>query len=223
MTALGILRDKVNCANAHILGILSLFAAASLLAFGTASAETGVGTDIFKVILTIIGADKVESGDIVALVTVNDHSRVKFFELQKGDLNIRGSNTSESSTATMNNKLIEYVATFPNVTVSSGDQYKACVLPLKSLKIICVEGHNSPAKRPEFVDISLNSTKNSSNEDGSTEGTVTNQSALVSSSGLDSSSSSDAEKQHKKKKSDKVDEATTTTDIDPAFNIDQNP
>lgn len=55
--------------------------------------------------------------------------------------------------------IIEYVAKFPNVTVNAGDEYKACVLPLTNLdadSLICTTGHNSPATRPEFVDLSLN-------------------------------------------------------------------
>jgi hypothetical protein len=54
--------------------------------------------------------------------------------------------------------IIEYVATFPNVTVNAGDEYKACVLPVKTLQLICTTGNNSPAHRPEFVDLSLNTT-----------------------------------------------------------------
>lgn len=54
--------------------------------------------------------------------------------------------------------IIEYVATFPNVTVSTDAQYKACVLPVKTLEPICTTGSNSPAFRPEFADISLNTT-----------------------------------------------------------------
>jgi hypothetical protein len=50
------------------------------------------------------------------------------------------------------------VATFPNVTVNAGEQYQACVLPVKTLEPICTTGNNSPAARPEFVDISLNTT-----------------------------------------------------------------
>ena len=55
--------------------------------------------------------------------------------------------------------LIEYVATFPNVTVNSGDPYKACIFTVKDLDVICKSGHNSPAARPEFVDLSLNTTR----------------------------------------------------------------
>jgi hypothetical protein len=54
--------------------------------------------------------------------------------------------------------IIEYVATFPNVTVDAGEEYKACVLPVKDLELICTTGNNSPASRPEFVDLSLNAT-----------------------------------------------------------------
>ncbi|MDW0315903.1 MAG: hypothetical protein QN716_11050, partial [Nitrososphaeraceae archaeon] len=54
--------------------------------------------------------------------------------------------------------IIEYVATFPNVTVDAGEEYKACVLPVKDLELTCKIGNNSPASRPEFVDLSLNAT-----------------------------------------------------------------
>jgi hypothetical protein len=52
--------------------------------------------------------------------------------------------------------LIEYIATFPNLTVNAGDEYKACVATVKDLELICKSGNNSPASRPEFVDLSLN-------------------------------------------------------------------
>jgi hypothetical protein len=59
--------------------------------------------------------------------------------------------------------IIEYVATFPNVTVDTGEEYKACVLSVKDLEMICTTGNNSPASRPEFVDLSLNATSILSN------------------------------------------------------------
>lgn len=189
--------NKKNCTNTAILGAISLSAAVAIILVnvGMTQAETGIGSDIFKVVLTIIGADKANTGDVVAIVTVNDHAKVKFFELKSPDLISNPSNTSEpsSSTETTDEKIIEYVATFPNVTVNSGDSYNACVLPLKSLKMVCSEGHNSPAKRPEFVDISLGSDK-SERSSSSDESTITNQSAVLS-SGFDITD----EKQHKKK------------------------
>ena len=108
-----------------------------------ALAETGKGDDIFRVIMTIFGVDK-SKGDVVAIVTVNDGeaSKVRFLD---SDIAASGG-------------IIEYVATFPNVTVNAAEPYEACVLPVKTLEPICTAGNNSPAARPEFVDISLNAT-----------------------------------------------------------------
>jgi hypothetical protein len=110
----------------------------------TAQAETGQGDDVFRVIMTIFGVDK-SKGDVVAIVTVNngEASKVRFLD---------------SDIAAGSGGIIEYVATFPNVTVNAGEQYQACVLPVKTLEPICTTGNNSPAARPEFVDLSLNAT-----------------------------------------------------------------
>jgi hypothetical protein len=106
-------------------------------------AETGQGDDVFRVIMTIFGVDR-SRGDVVAIVTVNngEASKVRFLD----------SDTAASG------GIIEYVATFPNVTVNAAEPYEACVLPVKTLEPICTTGNNSPASRPEFVDISLNAT-----------------------------------------------------------------
>jgi hypothetical protein len=135
-------------------------------------AETGKGEDIFKVILTIFGVDK-SKGDVVAIVTVNngEASKVKFLDT---DAFLAPSNLTTLSPSTTNpaagSNIIEYVATFPNVTIDPGEEYKACVLPVKDLEIICTTGNNSPASRPEFVDLSLDATSDieqlSATEDG---------------------------------------------------------
>jgi hypothetical protein len=116
----------------------------------TAKAETGKGDDIFRVIMTIFGVDK-SKGDVVAVVTVNngEASKVRFLD---SDIAASGG-------------IIEYVATFPNVTVNAAEPYEACVLPVKTLEPICTVGNNSPAARPEFVDISLNATATGLAED----------------------------------------------------------
>jgi predicted phosphatase len=45
-----------------------------------AYAETGTGTDIFKVIMSVFGVEE-SKGDVVTLVTVNNQeSKVKFFD-----------------------------------------------------------------------------------------------------------------------------------------------
>jgi hypothetical protein len=133
--------------------ILLLLVGAAMIGFITtinqsAHAETGTGKDVFKVIMTLFGADK-SKGDVVSIVTVNggEASKVKFLDVD--NLTNPGSN---------GRGIIEYVATFPNVTVTAGEQYKACVLSVKTVEPICTTGSNSPALRPEFVDISLNST-----------------------------------------------------------------
>src|ERR671918_107473 len=116
-------------------------------------AETGKGDDIFRVIVTIFGIDK-SKGDVIAIVTANngEASKVKFLDSEAPyviPLNSSGGTSDH---------LIEYVATFPNVTVNAGDVYKACVLTTTDLNMVCNTGQNSPASRPEFVDITLNAT-----------------------------------------------------------------
>ena len=105
--------------------------------------------------MTIFGVDR-SKGDMVAIVTVNngEASRVKFLDAEAPYV----VSMANPNTPGAEGGLIEYVATFPNVTVSSGEQYQACVLPVKTLEPICTTGNNSPAARPEFVDISLNVT-----------------------------------------------------------------
>jgi hypothetical protein len=172
----------ITIKNASIIGtaILVVFGFCTGI-IGTTSAETGSGTDIFKVILTILGADKADSGDVVAIVTVNDHSKVKFFEVKGNDL-LESSNASSSAVSGGQGQLIEYVATFPNVTVDSGETYHACALPLKTLKILCEEGNNSPATRPEVVDLNLGSATPDAESAASTNlDSETNQSLMTSS------------------------------------------
>ena len=83
-----------------------------------AHAKTGKGEGIFKVIMTIIEADK-SKGDIVAVVTANngEASRVKFLDT---DILSASNLTGEG--------FIEYVVTFPNVTLNTGAEYRACVI-----------------------------------------------------------------------------------------------
>src|SRR5215217_2518206 len=131
--------------------IIEITVASQNILINLANAETGKGTDVFKVILTIFGVDK-SKGDVVAIVTANngEASKVKFLESDAPyviPLNASGSETS--------GHLIEYVATFPNVVVNSGAEYKACVLTVKDLVLLCKTGQNSPANRPEIIDISL--------------------------------------------------------------------
>lgn len=116
-------------------------------------AETGKGEDIFRVIMTIFGVEK-SKGDVVVIVTTNngEASKVKFLDSEAPYVIPINSSTAGGG------HLVEYIATFPNVTVSAGEEYKACVVTTKDLEPACRIGNNSPASRPEFVDISLNAT-----------------------------------------------------------------
>ena len=115
-------------------------------AVGPIQAETGKGTDVFKVILSLFDITPT-TGDVVALVTVNGESKVKTFETANIAIN-----------ATTGGGIQQYIATFPNVNVNVGDEYKACALLLADVNadsLLCKTGFNSPAKRPEFIDLSL--------------------------------------------------------------------
>src|SRR5919106_937227 len=111
-----------------------------------AQAETGKGTDVFKVILSLFDIQPT-TGDVVAIVTVNGESKVKTFET-----------ANIATNTTTGGGIQQYIATFPNVNVNVGDEYKACALLLADVgadNLICKTGFNSPAKRPEFIDLSL--------------------------------------------------------------------
>ena len=143
---------------AGILGtLLTLFAA--IFTLTPIHAETGKGEDIFRVIMTIFGVDK-SKGDVVAIVTANngEASRVKFLDSEAPYVIPINSSGGGISGGSVGSHLVEYVATFPNITVNAGDEYKACVVTTNDLQLICSTGNNSPANRPEFVDISLNAT-----------------------------------------------------------------
>jgi hypothetical protein len=137
-----------------VLGVILLSAMAIMpynVVINFAFAETGTGTNIFKVIMSVFGVEE-SKGDVVALVTVNNQeSKVKFFDAS-------GSELIPMNASGGSGHILEYVATFPNVTVHSGDEYKACVLTVKDLNLKCGTGHNSPANRPEFIDINLDET-----------------------------------------------------------------
>jgi hypothetical protein len=135
-----------------------LFAGAILVPLVTTMAypthaETGQGDDVFRVIMTIFGVDK-SKGDIIAIVTANsgEASRVKFLDSEAPYV----VSMANPNTPGAEGGLIEYVATFPNVTVNPGAEYKACVMTTNDLELLCKTGHNSPASRPEFTDINLN-------------------------------------------------------------------
>jgi hypothetical protein len=132
-----------------LLGVILTSSVVSGIIVSPVQAETGQGPDIFKVIMTIFGVDE-SKGDVIAIVTAKDEAaRVKLFDALGPE--VVPLNASEGG-----GHLIEYVATFPNLTINSGEGYKACISTVKDLELLCKTGNNSPASRPEFVDLSLN-------------------------------------------------------------------
>jgi hypothetical protein len=132
-----------------LLGVILTSLVVSGITASPVQAETGQGTDIFKVIMTIFGVDE-SKGDVIAIVTAKDEAaRVKLFDALGPE--VVPLNASEGG-----GHLIEYVATFPNLTINPGEGYKACISTVKNLELNCKTGNNSPASRPEFVDLSLN-------------------------------------------------------------------
>lgn len=76
------------------------------------------------------------------------------FEVDKSKGDIVAIVTATAISPRAGGGIIEYVATFPNVTVNTGAEYRACVITTMGLELTCTTGNNSPATRPEFVDIS---------------------------------------------------------------------
>ena len=142
--------------------VIILLTFAATFNINSVQAETGKGKDVFKVIMTIFGVDE-SKGDVVAIVTAKDEqAKVKLFDASGPA--VVPLNASEGG-----GRLIEYVATFPNLTVNAGDEYNACVATVKDLELICKSGNNSPAARPEFVDLPLNTTTNTDIQQETTE------------------------------------------------------
>ena len=111
---------------------------ANLLA--KATAETGVGKDVFKVIVTLFDITN-STKDITTIVNVKDQTKVKVFNAENPESEVEDK--------------VSYTMTFPNLTVDDGDPYSVCTVSVEDFELNCIEGNNSPLNRPEFVDIDL--------------------------------------------------------------------
>lgn len=150
MSTTGTIRQKEFTLAFLSISLMGLMATAALETIPNAVGQTTSSPvekkDIFKVIMTVQGLNH-NTGDIVTIVSVNGESRVKLFDDSKTYIH--------SIKADGTGGIIEYVATFPNMTVKNGDTYKACALTIKDSNLICETGTNSPALRPEFKDLYL--------------------------------------------------------------------
>ena len=121
---------------------------ANLLA--RATAETGVGKDVFKVIVTLFDITN-STKDITTIVNVKDQTKVKVFNAENPESEVEDK--------------VSYTMTFPNLTVDDGEPYSVCTVSVEDFELHCVEGNNSPLNRPEFVDIDVVGGGGSSEED----------------------------------------------------------
>jgi hypothetical protein len=115
-----------------------VLANANLLAKVTA--ETGVGKDVFKVIVTLFDITN-STKDITTIVNVKDQTKVKVFNAEDPESEVEDK--------------VSYTITFPNLTVDDGDPYTVCTVSVEDFELNCREGNNSPLNRPEFVDIDV--------------------------------------------------------------------
>ena len=108
--------------------------------FAKVTGETGIGKDVFKVIVTLYDITN-STKDIITIVNVDDQTKTKVFNAENPE--------SEGQDK------VSYTITFPNVTVNDGDPYTVCTVSVNDFKLNCKEGNNSPLTRPEFVDIKV--------------------------------------------------------------------
>ena len=95
-------------------------------------AETGVGKDVFKVIVTLFNITN-STKDITTMVNVKDQTKVKIFN-------------AENPESLVEDKL-SYTMTFTNLIVNDGDPYTVCTVSVENFVLNCVEGNNSAIGR----------------------------------------------------------------------------
>ncbi|HKX20594.1 MAG TPA: hypothetical protein VJM74_02860 [Nitrososphaeraceae archaeon] len=100
-------------------------------------AESGVGKDVFKIVVSLYGITD-STKDIITIATVGDQTKVK--------LHNAGNSTSDK---------VSYVFSFPGLSVVDGEKYNVCTMTTDNFNLKCEHGQNSPFSRPEFVDINV--------------------------------------------------------------------
>jgi hypothetical protein len=118
--------------------------------FAKVTGETGIGKDVFKVIVTLYDITN-STKDITTLVNVKDQTKVKVFNPEDPESEVEDK--------------VSYTMTFPNVTVNDGEPYTVCTVSVEDFKLNCREGNNSPLNRPEFVDINVSGGGGSEDEE----------------------------------------------------------
>jgi hypothetical protein len=120
--------------------------------FSRVRAESGVGKDVFKVVVTLFGITN-STKDVLTLVNVENQTKIKLFNAEGAE------NQGQDK--------VSYTMTFPGTEVQDSDPYTVCTMTVNNFKLECDKGNNSPLNRPEFVDINVGggSTNKAKNED----------------------------------------------------------
>jgi hypothetical protein len=100
-------------------------------------AETGVGKDVFKIVVSLYGITD-STRDVITVANVGDQTKVKLYNA--------GNSTSDK---------VSYVFAFPGLEVQDGEPYNVCTMSTDNFNLKCEHGQNSPFSRPEFVDINV--------------------------------------------------------------------
>jgi len=124
------------------LGLLFSFLLGSI-SMSKVTAESGTGTDVFKVVVSLFGITN-STKDILTIVNVADQTKIKLYNSQ--------------NPANEGSDKVSYVFTFPGVAVEDGQRYTVCTLSTENFNLKCEHGNNSPLNRPEFVDIKVSET-----------------------------------------------------------------
>jgi hypothetical protein len=141
VVAITTLMERNNLMKSMIVtGFIFAIVLANVNLLAKVTAETGVGKDVFKVIVTLFGITN-STKDIVTIVNVNDQTKIKLFNAQNPE--------------SQDQDKVSYIMTFPNLTVNDGDPYTVCTIKMENFKVDCTKGKNSPLSRPEFVDVDV--------------------------------------------------------------------
>jgi hypothetical protein len=130
---------KTSFASVMLLGLVLSFLLGNI-AVSKVMAESGVGKDVFKVIVTLYGITN-STKDILTIINVGDETKVKLY--------------SPENPTTEGSDKVSYTFAYPNMAVEDGQTYTVCTMSTDNFKLKCENGKNSPLDRPEFVDIKV--------------------------------------------------------------------
>jgi len=133
------MKTYYSFASVVLLGLVLSFLLGNI-SMSKVMAESGVGKDVFKVVVSLYGITN-STKDILTIVNVGDQTKVKLYD-------------SESPTTEGSDK-VSYTFAFPNMAVENGQSYTVCTMSAENFKLKCENGNNSPLNRPEFVDINV--------------------------------------------------------------------